>query len=265
MAPNREGHMASHIERRKFLATLGGAAASWPLAARAQQPPIPVIGFLSSSALADRAQYLPAFRQGVRETGYNDFRLSIPLIPPATLSKRLKSLQEAGVIERVQSSGRGSWEYRLTDSGMALKPFLDLAGEWGQRWVRSQLLRQELHPSTLMWDVHRFIKTEHLPKRRVVIYFEFPELRRMKRWWLVIDQQVVDVCLEDPGYDVDLIVSCDLRTLTQIFMGDLPLSRAKSSDRITLFGDSELIRTMGSWFGLMPFSGVKPQRLVRIS
>src|SRR5215831_15298067 len=72
-------------------------------------------------------------------------------------------------------------------------------------------------PAALMWDIHRFIKTEHLPKRRVVIYFEFPELRRMKQWWLVIDQQVVDVCLEDPGYDLDLTISCDLRTLTQIF------------------------------------------------
>src|SRR5260370_14081168 len=68
--PQREGHMASHIERRKFLATLGGAAAAWPLAVRAQQPAIPVIGFLSSSALADRARYLPAFRQGIRDTGY---------------------------------------------------------------------------------------------------------------------------------------------------------------------------------------------------
>src|SRR5467141_1147066 len=67
--PRPEGQMASHIERRKFLATLGGAAAAWPLAAGAQQP-VPVIGFLSSSALADRARYLPAFRQGVRETGY---------------------------------------------------------------------------------------------------------------------------------------------------------------------------------------------------
>jgi DNA-binding HxlR family transcriptional regulator len=196
---------------------------------------------------------------------FNDFRLSIPLIPPATLSKRLKSLRDAGVIERVESSDRGTWEYRLTDSGMALKPFLDFAGDWGQRWVRGQLLRQELHPSTLMWDIHRFIKTEHLPKRRVVIFFEFPELRRMKRWWLVIDQEVVDVCLEDPGYDVDLTISCDLRTLTEIFTGDLSLSRAKSSDRITLIGNSELIRTMGSWFGLMPFSGVKPQRLARIA
>jgi putative ABC transport system substrate-binding protein len=64
--------MASRIERRKFLATLGGAAAAWPLAASAQQPAMPVIDFLGSSALADRARHLSAFRQGIRETGKED-------------------------------------------------------------------------------------------------------------------------------------------------------------------------------------------------
>ena len=66
--------MASYIGRRKFLATLGGLAAAWPLAARAQQPVRSLIGILSPLSAASAARNIAAFRSGLRDLGYLEGR-----------------------------------------------------------------------------------------------------------------------------------------------------------------------------------------------
>jgi DNA-binding HxlR family transcriptional regulator len=187
---------------------------------------------------------------------FNDFRRSIPLITPAMLSKRLTTLQEVGIITREASDKAGRSEYRLTEAGRELKPFVDAAGAWGQRWARSKLPHGELHPSTLMWDIHRFLKTEHLPARRTVLSVEFTDLKAMRHWWLVVQHGEVDVCLDDPGYDVDVWIACTLLTLTQVFMGDLSIGTAQKTGKLRLNGSGQLTKTMPRWLGLMPFSDV---------
>jgi DNA-binding HxlR family transcriptional regulator len=191
---------------------------------------------------------------------FNDFRRSIPLMTPAILSKRLKSLQDADIVQRVRSAKDGGWEYQLTAAGSELKPLLDLAGEWGQRWARSTLPERELHPGTLMWDIHRFMNPEFLPEARTVIQVEFTDRQKMRLWWLVVESGEVDVCLQDPGHEVDMTMQCTLLTLAEVFMGDVEIGRARATGALQLRGDAKLIRSMPRWFGLMPFSGVASPR-----
>lgn len=190
---------------------------------------------------------------------FNDLRRGLPLISPSLLSSRLKSLEGAGVVERVErDQGVG---YRLTEAGEELKPIIMQLGVWGHRWVRSDLSQGDLDPSLLMWDIHRHLDTGFFGRERVVLLFEFDDYTsKFRRWWLVVGDNDVDVCLKDPGYDVDLHMLTDLKTLTAVWMGDVSLGQAVRSKRIEVSGAAKLKETMSRWLGSSVFADVKPAR-----
>ena len=110
-----------------------------------------------------------------------------------------------------------------------------------------------------MWDMRRNLNPLPLPRRRTVIQFLYSELPLSKRfWWLVVEPHgEVDLCWSDPGFDVDLYVATDLRTMTSIWMGVTTV--AKEGDRMALTGDRDIAATMQIWLGLSPFA-VEPKR-----
>lgn len=188
-------------------------------------------------------------------TRFNDLRRGVPKMSPTLLSQRLKDLEEAGIVQRKPlSSQKGGFEYHLTPAGRDVRAVVEALGIWGQRWMESSLSLKNLDPSLLMWDMRRNLNPAPLPKIRTVVQFLYSDLPASKRdWWLVIEPDgCVDLCWSDPGFEVDLYVSTDLRTMTAIWMGLTTVAR--ESKNIELSGNRAIASSMQTWLGLSPFA-----------
>ncbi len=193
-------------------------------------------------------------------TRFNDLRRGVPRMSPALLSQRLKELEHSGVLTRVKSKSEpGVFEYHLTRSGRELQPLIEGFGVWGQRWIETKLSLQNLDVSLLMWDMRRSLDTTPLPKRRSTIQYLYTDAPQGQRnWWLIVTPaEGIDLCSVDPGFDVDLYVTSDLKTMTAIWMGLDMVRKAVSDERIRLVGDKQLASNMQAWLGLSPFAKEK--------
>ena len=102
-------------------------------------------------------------------TRFNELRRGLPKMSPALLSKRLKELEQSGII--ATRSVNGITDYQLTSAGEELRPLIIGLGNWAQRWMESRLSLKNLDPSLLMWDMRRNLDTRRLPPRRCTIQF----------------------------------------------------------------------------------------------
>jgi DNA-binding HxlR family transcriptional regulator len=196
----------------------------------------------------------------VRGTRFNDIRRGVPRMSPSLLSKRLRSLEKAGLVERREGPDRGT-EYRLTEAGRELGPLIMQLGEWGKRWLRRKVTRDQLDAGVLLWDIRGRVDPTCFPAGRTVVHLEFSDLPASeKRWWLVNEGRDVDLCLTDPGYEVDLYLKCTLRTLTEVWMGDTSLQRASDDGLLEVHGRSEVRRRLRSWLQLSPFAAVRREK-----
>ena len=190
-------------------------------------------------------------------TRFNDFQRGISRMSPTLLAKRLRRLEACGIVIRKKLTGQKGYEYRLTAAGKELAPLVEVLAVWGMRWARDQLTDDELDVEFLMREMQRRLQTDHLPDGETVICLMFDELAQHKTWWLLVDGDAVDLCTEDPGKEVDLYIRSPVRTLVEVWEGDLEMRSALRSGSIEAHGARHLVRTLPDWFGVCLYKDVQ--------
>jgi DNA-binding HxlR family transcriptional regulator len=210
---------------------------------------------MAAEVICSRWTLLILRELGAGASRFNELRRGMPRMSPALLSQRLKELEAAGVVQRLAGPA-GAAEYRLTDAGRDAVPIVEAVGAWGHRWMDPELSMQQLDATLLMWDMRRNLDPRPMPERRCVIHFQFPDAPAGQRaYWLVVcPRDGVDLCSVDPGHDVDLYATSDLRTMTGIWMGYDTVRVAVAAGRLKLIGDRQLASSMQTWLGLSPFA-----------
>jgi DNA-binding HxlR family transcriptional regulator len=196
-------------------------------------------------------------------TRFNDIRRGVPRMSASLLAQRLRKLEEVGVVKRVSTASGAPAEYHLTGAGEELRPIVMALGHWGARWIGSRLKRGQLDVGFLMWDIRRFVRLDAVPRDRcIVIQFRFPDARSgERRWWLVIEAGSADLCRDDPGHDLTLVVESSVLALTEVWTGDRDAAEAVGAREVRITGAARDARDLWRWLGRSAFAGTRERAL----
>ena len=193
-------------------------------------------------------------------TRFSDLKRGVPLMSPTLLAERLRTLEAEGVVERRGSSG-GRSTYHLTEAGQELIPMIEAMGVWGQRWTRRDLPPEEIDVDLLLWGIEANARYDAFGRVPFVVRLEFSDEPKHKRfWWYLMNDGRCQLCIDDPGHDVDLFVSSDVPAMIRVYRGDVPVSRAVDAGLVDLHGTREDQDAFGMWLNLSPLAAVRSRR-----
>lgn len=215
---------------------------------------------LAAELLCERWTLLVVSRLIDGCTRFNDIHRGVPRISPTLLKQRLDRLEAAGICVREPlADGRGH-HYVLTEAGRDLDPIVMDLAVWGQRWSRD-LTDDDLDPAFLAWSMHTRMNVDAMPKGRTVLAFEFSGGRAaLTRFWLVVEDGRADMCLKDPGYEVDVTVRAPIRLFVEAWRGVRDLRAEIAAGRIELDGPPAYRRALPDWLLLSALARFERER-----
>ena len=191
-------------------------------------------------------------------TRFSELQRGLSLISPTMLSKRLDSLEEHGLVMKKKIPNQKGYEYFPTKSCNELLPIIKSLGDWGMRWARSNLTEKDYDVQLLMLYLKRSIVPENLAGKETVVRFHFTDIKDYPDWWLVARGEDVDICVNDPGRDVDVYFTSSVKVMADIWMGESSYRKAVNDGLLKLVGPSALTNDVTSWMVSSIFADLAP-------
>lgn len=189
---------------------------------------------------------------------FNEFQKGLPSLSPTLLTKRLVVMEEGGLIYKKRIPGQRGHEYFPTQACRELFPVIEQIGIWGMHWARHQMNEDDFDLGLLMTYLERSVQPDKLPGNETVIRFNFNDVKDYANWWIVVTGNSVDVCVHDPGKEVDVYFNVCVRVMCELWMGDITYRRAISEGKLKLVGPPALIRDVSNWLKPSIFAGSQP-------
>ncbi|OLQ81595.1 HxlR family transcriptional regulator [Photobacterium proteolyticum] len=191
-------------------------------------------------------------------TRFNQLQRGLRMMSPSLLTRRLSMLVDEGLVIKRKIPGQKGYEYFPSESCMELLPVIEHLSQWGMRWARGQMDDDDLDLDLLMLHLPRNLNCKKLVGRETVIRFNFDDVHTFPSWWLVVEGEEVDVCVHEPGKEVDVYMNTSLRTMTEIWMGDTSYKQAMADKKLTVVGIPLLTKNIDSWMPVSAFAGIRP-------
>ncbi|MEG3223906.1 helix-turn-helix domain-containing protein [Vibrio gigantis] len=183
-------------------------------------------------------------------TRFGEFQRNLSRMSPTILTKRLKSLEQNGIIFRKNNFGQRGYEYYLTPAGKALEPAINLLEDWGMRWAAGLMTEKEQDVELFMRNIQRSIRTEEMLDGESVILFTFTDIPKYNKWWIWVTGPNIDLCTEDPGKEIDLYISTDLNTMAQAVDQTVAIKTLLRNETIKTYGCTQLRNSLPKWIGI---------------
>jgi len=196
-------------------------------------------------------------------THFNDLERSLPGISRSLLARRLRQMQQAGVIDKqMNGSGRQSTEYMLTTAGRELHTIIIPMMMWGEAWACGEPVGEELDALLMMWLMRVDVQKARLPKNFVAVQFDFHGVSS-ETYWLLMTPVDVSVCITNPGYEIDVLVTADLAAYHQLWYGRITYDEAIRDYGVTVEGLPRIVRAFPDWFAWRTANGMRHARAAR--